>query len=105
MDLTGLLAERMKISWFQARRLDAIDAILARYGRLQRSDLMAMFGVSTPQASVDIQRFIAEYPKAIKYDATAKCYVPVGEIYKRQRKLPLIVHQTIEMLSHMEIAS
>lgn len=72
-------------NWFISRRLDAIDALLATRGELRRQDIIDLFGVSMPQASMDIQAFIAAHPKAIVYDKSAKCYMPARTTYRRQR--------------------
>ena len=64
----------MKTNWFAERRLDYIDFRLAVAGHIRRADIMDTFGVSMPQASADLNRFIAIYPKAMAYDKTAKRY-------------------------------
>lgn len=75
------------ITWFVARRLDYIDALLAARGSIRRSDLIDAFGVSLSQATQDLRTFAAEYPGAIAYDLTAKSYVPAKTPYARRRRL------------------
>lgn len=80
------------MSWFTERRLDFIDYRLAVAGEVQRSDLVNTFGISVPQASADIGAFMRLYPKAMRYDSTAKRYVPARTSaerpYKPQRGAP-----------------
>jgi len=76
------------MTWFIERRLDFIDWRLARHGSIRRADLMATFGVSTPQASTDLQEFQRLYPGAMGYDASAKCYVPTKGRYRPRRGAP-----------------
>ena len=64
------------MNWASKRRLDYIDFRIVTAGAICRSDIMATFGVSTPQASTDIRRFLELYPDTIVYDKTAKRYVP-----------------------------
>lgn len=59
-------AQKMRLIW--------IDATLCRIGNLQRGDLIRAFGISVPQASKDIQAFIARWPDAIEYDSSARWY-------------------------------
>lgn len=52
-----------------------IDGHLAEWGKVNRADICAAFGVSIPQASVDIGRFRAKFPSRCRYDTTTKAYV------------------------------
>jgi hypothetical protein len=36
---------------------------------------MRKFGISQPQASIDLQTFVRSHPRAIRYDLSRKCYV------------------------------
>jgi hypothetical protein len=76
------------MTWFTERRLDFIDWCLAIHGEVQRNDLVTTFDISVPQASGDLGNFMRLYPKAMKYDATAKRYVPARTPYKPQRGAP-----------------
>lgn len=60
--------------WGQDRRLEFIDFRLRWEGRLNRSDLMAYFGISVPQASLDISRYRELAPGNLAYDASARVY-------------------------------
>lgn len=45
------------------------------YGFINREHLQRKFGISVPQASLDLQRFARSHPKAMRYDLSRKCYV------------------------------
>ena len=77
------------MSWFTDRRMDYIDWCLAYNGGVRRGDLMMVFGISTPQASADLAEFMSLYPSAMRYDGTAKRYVPARKTYKPRRGAPL----------------
>jgi hypothetical protein len=51
-----------------------VDFLLAQYGTINRAALVDFFGISTPQASLDIAQYQQLAPKNIEYDATAKTY-------------------------------
>jgi hypothetical protein len=61
--------------WGQDRRLEFIDWRLRWEGRINRSDLTAFFGISVPQASLDIARYIELAPGNAEYDRSNKVYV------------------------------
>jgi len=61
--------------WSQERRLAFIDFRLRWDGRLNRSDLMDFFGISTPQASLDIARYGELAPTNMQYDRSARVYL------------------------------
>lgn len=65
----------MTTNWFAQRRLDYIDFRLVTVGHIRRGDIMAEFGVSMPQASADLNRFLSLAPGAMVYDKSAKRYV------------------------------
>lgn len=56
------------------QRLRFIDFLLHQYGTLNRSAGMDYFGISSPQASRDIQDYILMAPENIVYDKNAKMY-------------------------------
>lgn len=62
------------MNWFQQQRMDWIAETLRVFGFINRGHLERKFGISTPQASLDLQMFCREHPKAIVYDQSAKCY-------------------------------
>lgn len=63
------------MNWFEQQRQDWIMEMLGIYGFVNRGHLMAKFGISQPQASIDLNRFQRDNPKAMRYDLSRKCYV------------------------------
>ena len=61
--------------WSQHRRLEFIDFRLRWDGRLNRADLMDFFGISVPQASLDIARYGELAPENMHYDRSARVYL------------------------------
>lgn len=55
--------------------MEFIDYRLQWEGQLNRSDLMDLFGVSVPQASLDISRYTELAPDNIRYDRSARVYL------------------------------
>ena len=60
--------------WGQDRRLAFIDFRLRWDGRLNRSDLTDFFGISVPQASLDIARYTELAPQNLIYDRRSRVY-------------------------------
>lgn len=65
--------------WFQDRRQEFIAATLKQFGQVNRAMIIREFDVSLPQASKDIQDFLAANPAYVKYDVSAKTYVLIEE--------------------------
>lgn len=63
------------MTWFVERRIEWIGEMLRVYGYINRCHIERMFGVSTPQASADLQEFQRRHPDAITYDPSRKRYV------------------------------
>lgn len=61
--------------WFKDRRQEFIAATLKQFGQVNRQDLVRQFGISVPQASADIAKFLASDPPHVAYDVSAKTYV------------------------------
>jgi hypothetical protein len=61
--------------WGQERRLEFIDSRLYWEGRLNRSGLTEFFGISVPQASLDLTEYQRLAPGNVVYDRTEKAYV------------------------------
>lgn len=61
--------------WGQEKRLEFIDFRLQWDGRINRSDVMEHFGISVPQASSDIARYIELAPHNLTYDRSERMYV------------------------------
>jgi hypothetical protein len=81
-ELTSLRAENARL-WEVLKLSDAetrqwfIGDLIRKNGHLNRSDLVAAFNISVPQASVDIQKWIAANPGRISYNVHAKRYEKV----------------------------
>jgi hypothetical protein len=58
----------------QGYRMRFIEFLLEQYGTINRSALCKFFGISTPQASIDIQAYLALAPGNMVYDNSAKMY-------------------------------
>jgi hypothetical protein len=62
------------LTWAQQARHDFITRRLSNPGYINRVDLQDAFEISTPQASIDLNRFMKMEPKAMAYNATTKRY-------------------------------
>lgn len=60
--------------WGQDRRLEFIDFRLRWEGRLNRSDLTDFFGISVPQASLDIAAYLELAKDNVAYDRSVRAY-------------------------------
>jgi hypothetical protein len=60
--------------WGQDRRLAFVDFRLRWDGRINRSDLTDFFGISVPQASLDIARYTELAPQNLAYDRSSRVY-------------------------------
>ena len=63
------------VRWFELRRREWIHEMLRIYGFINREHLQKKFGISVPQASLDLRTFMTSYPYAMHYDSHRKCYV------------------------------
>jgi hypothetical protein len=61
--------------WFGRQRQSWIAEMLDVYEFINRGHLMRKFGISSPQASKDLQMFAREHPHAMRYDLSRKAYV------------------------------
>ncbi|MBE0548496.1 MAG: WYL domain-containing protein [Rubrivivax sp.] len=66
---------RLPTRWSQDRRLEFVDFRLRWDGRINRSDLTAFFGISVPQASLDIAKYLDLAPQNVAYDRSSKVYL------------------------------
>jgi hypothetical protein len=60
--------------WFEQQRMEWIAETLRIFGFINRGHLMRKFGISTPQASIDLNAFMRRNPGAMYYDLSNKCY-------------------------------
>ncbi len=65
------------LRWSQDKRLRAVDAIAFWDGRINRSDLIRRFGISVPQATNDLRRYLELAPGNLRYDPRQKTYLAV----------------------------
>lgn len=68
-------SEHKGLSWGLERRLQFIDFRLRWERRVNRTDLTVHFGISTPQASLDIAKYIELAPGNLAYDRSSKTYI------------------------------
>ena len=63
------------LRWGVEKRLEFIEFRLYFEGRLNRGDLMKIFGVSVNQASTDLNRYLKLAPENMIYDKSARSYL------------------------------
>jgi hypothetical protein len=66
--------ERRSGGWFASQRQDWIAEMLVVYGFINARHVENKFNISTPQATKDLQKFCAENPDKIAYNASAHRY-------------------------------
>ncbi|HIK73323.1 MAG TPA: WYL domain-containing protein [Alcanivorax sp.] len=66
-------------NWGMNRRQAFIDFRLSWEGRLNRSDIVNFFHISTPQASLDISSYTELAPGNLYYDRSARGYQPADD--------------------------
>lgn len=64
----------MSARWFESQRMAFITEMLHIYGVINRDHLMRKFGISRPQASIDLQSFQRRSPNAMFYNLSTKRY-------------------------------
>ena len=65
---------RQGARWGQERRLEFIDYRLRWDGQINRSSLTDFFGISVPQASLDITEYAKLAESNLEYDTRARVY-------------------------------
>jgi hypothetical protein len=68
--------QSVTIPWSTRKRFQHLEFTLYWEGRVNRGDLTAEFGISIPQASVDLTKYQEMAPNNISYNSSAKYYVP-----------------------------
>jgi hypothetical protein len=66
------------VRWGLKSRFELIEWKAYWMGRVNRGDLEEAFGVSTPQASLDLRAYDAAAPGNITYNSTEKAYIPTS---------------------------
>jgi hypothetical protein len=64
-----------RMRWSVETRLEFIEFRLFWEGVLNRSDIVERFGVSVPQASADLARYLELAPRNLEYDRSGKRYL------------------------------
>lgn len=67
--------DRSELRWGVEQRLEFIEFRLFWEGHVNRSDVMAQFGLSVNQASSDLSRYIGLAPYNMDYDRSLRTYV------------------------------
>ncbi|OUM02967.1 helix-turn-helix transcriptional regulator [Variovorax sp. JS1663] len=80
-DGAGEPGAEKSLRWSQDRRLEFLDFRLRWEGRINRSDLTSFFGISVPQATLDIREYLERAPGNAAYDAKTRGYL-VGSAFK-----------------------
>jgi DeoR/GlpR family transcriptional regulator of sugar metabolism len=66
--------------WCERQRQDWIAETLRVFGYINREHLMKKFGISQPQASLDLAAFQRAHRVAMTYDASSKRYIANPEL-------------------------
>lgn len=65
----------MRDRWYRNYRMEWIGEMLRVYEFINREHIMRKFGISTPQASKDLNQFVKNNPGAMNYDVSLKRYI------------------------------
>lgn len=71
------------LKWGIEQRLEFIEFRLFWEGRVNRSDIIDVFGVSVPQASKDLSQYQEIAPRNLEYDKRAKRYILTPDFQPR----------------------
>lgn len=63
------------LSWSAEERLRFVEAAAFWDGRINRGDLIGAFGISVPQATIDLKRYQEVAPGNLRYDPREKSYL------------------------------
>jgi hypothetical protein len=70
---------RMSDRWYKSHRMEWIAEMLRIYGFINRKHIQKKFGLSTPQASKDLQDFQKLHPGMTEYNLSEKQYISKGK--------------------------
>ena len=76
-----------QLNWGVERRYEFIEFRLFWQGRINRGDLMDAFGVSTQQASLDLNAYIDQANRNLVYDKSLRTYLR-GKHFKPKYLMP-----------------
>lgn len=96
------------MSWGLERRLQFIDFRLRWEGRINRTDLTEYFGLSTPQASLDIAKYSELAPQNLLYDRRSKTYISTQDfrpLYTRSSAKRFLAELLTTKMGVMEASS
>lgn len=71
-------------NWFVRQRQEWIAETVRVFGFINREHIERKFGISTPQASMDLRQYQDEHPGAIDYNRSAKRYEGVAVSHLQQ---------------------
>jgi hypothetical protein len=60
--------------WFERHRMGWIDETIRIFGFINREHIQRKFGLSAPQASTDLQRYMKLHPTVMQYNGNTKRY-------------------------------
>jgi predicted DNA-binding transcriptional regulator YafY len=98
-----IIAEPKGLSWGLESRLQFIDFRLRWERRINRIDLTEHFGISVPQASLDISKYTELAPSNLTYDRRSKtytatpCFHPLYQRSSAQRYLAELLATKMEI--------
>lgn len=76
-----MTSSQTSLRWGVEQRLEFIEFRLFWEGAVNRADITSHFGVSVPQASLDLARYLEIAPHNLSYDRSDKKYV-AAEMFK-----------------------
>ena len=62
------------MNWFCEQRQQWIAETVSIFGFINREHIVKKFGISVPQASLDLQEFQRRFPDRVRYNKCAKRY-------------------------------
>jgi hypothetical protein len=65
--------------WFWEYRLAWIKESVEIFGQINRDNIMRKFGISTPQASMDLRDVLGRWPDLMTYNKSTKRYERNGD--------------------------
>lgn len=74
----------MNERWFKNHRMEWIAEMIRVYGFVNRQHIQRKFGLSTPQASIDLREFQKLNPTLVVYDISAKRYVATWTLKEKR---------------------
>lgn len=96
------IGRRQGARWGHARRLEFIDYRLRWDGQINRSSLTDFFGISVPQASLDLTEYTKQAPGNLEYDTrrrvyrAAESYRPAYQSSSLERYLEDLIRVTVQ---------